>query len=149
MNEIVLNTIDESKVSFVGELVCKSAGVVEMCDGFNRQFALRLFANESGGFVPAIEYTSDNPNEKTGFVAEIVDLLKDVENFFFVFVADDLLQKQKPVERDQIEARRKLETKLRATYECLSSKFLEDVSQKLDSNSELEPTDANGASAEP
>ena len=148
MNEISLKTNEQKQLSFVGELISESTSCVEFADGFARQFTLALYAIESGGFVPAIVYTSDHPEEQTGRIAEIVDLFKDVENFFFVFVASDVLPRSKPVEREQCEARKKLETKLRLAYEDLTSTFLEEVSERLDSTSELETTDANEASAE-
>ena len=146
MKEIVLNTMSGKQVSFVGELVKESTGSIDMPDNFDRQFGLRLYDIESGGFVPSIEYTSNAPHEHSGCLAEIVDLPKDVENFFFVFVADDLLEESQVSDREDKEVRKKLVARLRASYEDLMSIFLEEITQALDKDAEPpEPqtTDAN------
>jgi hypothetical protein len=147
MNEMLLNKMDGKKVSFVGELIGQAEGNVESTDGLDREFALKLFRIKSGGFVPVIEYESNDSREQAGCIAEIVDLFKDVENFFFVFVPEDLLSETKELDRDDLEARKKLAVKLRKTYENLSFTFLEEMSAMLDPNRNSETTESNGQKA--
>ena len=136
MNEILLDTFDDKPVSFVGELSNQAEAKVEFSDGIERRFVLKLYTIESGGFVPSIEYFSDAPDEQTGCIAEIVDLVKDIENFFFVFVPEDLLEKTpaRNQDRDEITKLRRLESVLRKTYEQLTFAFLDDLAGLLEVN---------------
>lgn len=131
MKEILLNTLDDKPVSFVGELSNQAEANVEVADGTERRFVLRLYTLESGGFVPSIEYISNAPGEQTGCIAEIVDLVKDIENFFFVFVPEDMIEKSAARTRDRDEAARlrRLETVLRKTYEQLTFAFLDELTE--------------------
>lgn len=139
MNEILLETMDDRQVSFVGELQSQTEGKVEFADGMNRSFTLKLYTIESGGFVPWIEYASDVSGEQAGCIAEIVDEFKDIENFFFVFVPDDLLEKTNGLTRDEADARKKLLARLRKTYESLTFAFLDVLQEKFG------PTDVESA----
>ncbi len=136
MHEILLDTFDDKPVSFVGELSNQAEAKVEFSDGIERRFVLKLYAIESGGFVPSIEYLSDAPDEQTGCIAEIVDLVKDIENFFFVFVPEDLLEKTPARNQDRAETDRlrRLETALRKTYEQLTFSFLDDLAEVSETN---------------
>ncbi len=134
MNQIVLDTIDGKPVSFEGELISQTEGNVEFTDGMERKFVLKVYAIESGGFVPSIEYFSNSTLEKTGCIAEIVDLFKDIENFYFVFVPEDLLTKASGKPRDEAHASRRLASALRKTYERLAFAYLDELSEALQKN---------------
>lgn len=136
MNEILLDTMDGKHVSFVGELICQKTGDVEVSDGLKRAIILKLYGIQSGGYVPLIEYRSDDPAEKSGCIAEIVDLFKDIENFLFVFVPEDLLPEPKSTDRDIVEARKKLSTRLRKLYESLSFDFIDEITTNLNPGAE-------------
>ena len=60
-----------------------------------------------------------------------MDEFKDIENFFFVFVPDDLLGKTNGSTRDEADARRKLLARLRKTYESLTFAFLDVLQEKF------------------
>ena len=146
MNEIILNTMDGDLVSFVGDLVCQTEGPVEFSDGIDRKFKLKLYAVESGGFVPSIEYLSDSPVERTGCIAEIVDLAKDIENFFFVFTPDELLPDSAGLPREEVEVRTRILACLRKTYESLNFNFLDQVEAVV---GEQATTEGEQATTEP
>ena len=132
MSEITINTMGAKPVSFVGQLATQKEGVVEFADGIPRRYLLKVYTIESGGFVPSIEYFSDASNEQTGCVAETVDLFKDIENFFFVFVPEEVLPESKGLDRDAIDARKKLSHKLRKAYETLAFAFLDELKEEFE-----------------
>ena len=142
MSEITINTMGAKPVSFVGKLATQKEGVVEFADGIQRRYLLKVYTIASGGFVPSIEYFSDASNEQTGCVAETVDLYKDIENFFFVFVPEEVLPKSKGLDRDAVGARQKLSTKLRKAYETLAFAFLDELKEKLESDTDAETGEA-------
>jgi len=146
MNEITLNTMDGEVVSFVGDLVCQAEGCVEFSDGIDRNFGLKLYAIASGGFVPSIEYFSNSPMERTGCIAEIVDLAKDIENFFFVFTPEELLPDSAGLAQEEVETRTRLLNCLRKNYESLNFDFLDQVEAVV---SEQAITEGEQATAKP
>jgi hypothetical protein len=135
MNEIAFDTMDGKPIRFVGGLETQNERQVEFADGEIRKFALKLYRIKSGGFVPTIEFTSSLPTEKSGCIAEMVDQFKDIENFLFVFVPDNVLPKIDGLNRDESAARKKLSSQLRSTYESLTFEFLDGLSERFKTES--------------
>ena len=133
MTEVQLETIDSSPVNFIGRLTCETEGQVEFPDGLTRMFRLKLYSVDSGGFVPSIEYASESSDEQSGCIAEIVDEFKDIENFFFVFVPEDLLPKATTHSRKEEDVHRKLSARMRKTYESLTFAFLDKLKLTFES----------------
>jgi hypothetical protein len=131
MKLITLEKMDGQPVTFVGELAAQSEAPIADTGGLKRSFTLKLYLIESGGFVPTVEYFSEATTEKTGCLAEIVDLYKDIENFFFVFMPGDLLLDSNMMDRDQAEARRRLSNKLEKVYQAQAFAFLDELSEQF------------------
>ncbi len=73
------------EIRFVGEAIDEVGDSLDMTDWDERYLTLRLFSNDQGGFVAAIEFSSSNSAIASAFEAEHLDTLEEVEKFFLAF----------------------------------------------------------------
>ena len=73
------------EIDFSGKIICEVSDSFDMTDWDERHLLLRLFTNDQGGFVAAIEFSSLNFSIASSREAEQLDTIEDVETFFLAF----------------------------------------------------------------
>lgn len=91
MNEISLQSGSQPELRFSGQLIAETKFDVDLGDEQRRGFDLRVYAIADGGFVSTLRYQSTSELENQIFWYEDMDQFKDVENFFFVFEANEII----------------------------------------------------------
>lgn len=123
--EILLQHENQPKLRFTGQLIGETQFRVESEDEAIREFNLRAYAIEGGGFVAMLRYetTSEAENELVWY--EEMDQFKDVENFFFVLVANEFVRDYKRLSRSDRELAGLICQQITKAYETSMFKFLD------------------------
>ncbi len=127
MNEILIQDGDKPELRFRGQLIADSEFMVELNDEQQRKFKLQVFGVEGGGFVSTLQYLTSCNSEKSTFLYEDMDLLKDVENFFFVFEANEVIRDLQAMSRVDREQRMLVYRQIAKVYESSVFRFLDVV----------------------
>jgi len=131
MNEIVILSTDPTEFRFVGEVVHEAKWSATLDDELSRAFSLSLFAVEGGGFVAAVEFTSDVAMEGSSTIVEETDCLDDVEKFFYVFDIYEVIDSVAGASRPEKERRTFAAKQLAKQYEKLMFRFLDEVKSEI------------------
>jgi hypothetical protein len=91
MNEIRIQNETSPELCFRGQLISETKIDINLDDQEKRQFNLQVFAVEGGGFVATLLYQSSCDSEQRICWLEDMDQFKDVENFFYVFEANEVI----------------------------------------------------------
>ena len=127
MADFQFETIDGDSVSFKGQLISHAESPIGFADGCQRHFSLDLYVTETHGFVPVITYTTNALGERSGRVAEIVEIAGDVESCFFVFEPEELLADRQQLNRDELEIFKQLSNRIQSVYERLAYSILDQL----------------------
>ena len=127
MNEYTFQDHVGNELQFEGDLILERNGAIEVDKEFERAVSVRVYGIESGGFVSILEYESNSPKETHVKVFEVVDLLKDVECFFFVFEATDVFKEDRIQDRDDVEEQKKVCRAISKRIENLVFELLDDL----------------------
>ncbi len=84
---------DRLTLDFVGELLSQVSSEKDTTERGTRHYELSVFRTEERLFVGAIFFRSTVEGEVGGSLAETLDSEKDVEDFFFAFEPDELVDK--------------------------------------------------------
>lgn len=134
MNVFSIKSSDDVEVNFSGELIDEVESIVTLEDDCDRKFVIRVYAIESGGFIPTIEYQSNCPFERSVVWFEETDVFEDVEKFFYAFDVSELMLPAKGISHQEKENHRRIIKKLAKNFEPVMFKFLDDAKQKADQN---------------
>ena len=127
MNDYTFQDHAGNELQFRGDLILERDDAIEINKEFERSATVRVYGIESGGFVPVIEYDSNSPNETHVIAFEIVDLLKDVESFFFLFEACETFRKTNGLTRDDLDEQKEVGRLISNKIEKLVFGLLDDL----------------------
>ena len=125
MNEILLKHEGQPELRFTGQLVAETSFNADFKDEEKREFRLCVYAVEGGGYVAMLQYNTTSENEKPLVLYEDLDLFKDVENFFYLFEANEIMRKLKQVGQTERENLASLARRMVKAYESQMFKFLD------------------------
>ncbi len=140
MVEYQLETIDGDSVIFRGQLISHAESPIGFSDDCQRHFSLDLYVTETNGYVPVITYTTNSPDERSGRIAEIVEIAADVESCFFVFEPEELLADRQKLNRDELEVFKQLSNRIQSVYEKLAYAILDQLDQFVQRQTPVEKT---------
>lgn len=127
MNEIVMRDKNRPEMRFNGQLIAETQFQVDLDDEEEREFKLQVYATEGGGYVANLQYDTTCPIETPVVNYEDMDLFKDVENFFYVFEANEVMQDLDRLKRSDRELRSLTYKRIAKAYENSMFKFLDVV----------------------
>ena len=117
----------DCEIQFRGELIAQDDCTVTFEDEHSYCMLVKAYAVEGGGYVSSLECQSPKSDEDPYLVFEEIDLLQDVENFFYVFESEDIFgEGMEALEDDHklIDSRLK---SLSTQYEKMVFKFLDQL----------------------
>lgn len=129
-NEILIQSESQPELKFNGQLVTETRFGVELGDEDVRQFELQVYAVDGGGFVSTLRYATTSEAEKANFWYEDMDLFKDVENFFYVFEANEVIKGFSQLNRNDREKASSVCKQVAKRYEASLFKFLDLVRRR-------------------
>jgi hypothetical protein len=132
MNEILIQDLTGHELRFRGDLILESEKSIDLDDEHVRSVTVRVYAVKGGGFVPMMEYATSCPDENAILTFENVDCMKDVECFFFVFEATEVLGDPLKLPRQQGNQRATLGQRFARQFESLIFPFLDEVRETAD-----------------
>ena len=127
MNEYTLQDHVGNEFQFQGDIILERSDAIKIDKEFERSLTVRVYGIDSGGFVPMLEYESNSPNETNVKAFEVVDSLKDVECFFFVFEASSVFEKAERLSNDEIDEQEKVGRAISSKIEKLVFELLDDL----------------------
>ena len=133
MNEYTFQDDAGNELQFQGDLILERNSEVVIDKEFERSAAVRVYGIESGGFVPMIRYDSNSQKENSVKAFEIVDLLKDIECFFFVFEATEVFRKMSGLSRNDVNEQKEVVRLISKTIEKLVFELLDDLQSAAES----------------
>lgn len=125
MNEILIRNGNQPEMRFKGQSIEDSTFQVDLDDDESREFKLQVYAVEGGGFVTKLQYETTSENEKSVVLYEDMDLLKDVENFFLVFEANEIMPDLQRINRTDRLHLMSVYRQIAQVYEASMFKFLD------------------------
>lgn len=130
MNEIQIQGEDRPELRFEGQLIAESRFEVDLDDEYDRSFVLQVYAIDGGGFVSTLRYATTSIAEKANFWYEDMDQFKDVENFFYVFEANEVIKGFGQLNRNDREKANLVCKRVAKRYESSMFKFLDLVRRR-------------------
>lgn len=127
MNEILIRNENQPELRFNGQLIAETKFGVDFCDDATREFNLRVYAIENGGFVSMLQYDTTSDSEKPLVWYEDMDCFKDVENFFFVFEANEVIRDYDRLNRGNREQSASSCRRIAKAFETSLFQFLDHV----------------------
>jgi hypothetical protein len=141
MHEYVLRDDNDHELRFHGELLVESASAVASDDQVQRKFVAKAYAVTGGGFVSSLEYETTSEAEEPINLIEVLDVLEEVEKFFYVFEPDEVFLSNADLTPEDLGKRPALRKRIAAAYEEATFELLE----KLQSLAAPNPLDAKPA----
>lgn len=80
----------DCEIQFRGELIAQGDNTVTFEDATSYCMSARAYAIDGGGYVSSLECRFPESDEDPYLVFEEIDLLQDVENFFYVFESNEI-----------------------------------------------------------
>ena len=125
MSEILFQHKNQPELRFIGQLIAETEFSVDLDDNAIRKFNLRAFAIDGGGFVAVLQYQTTSDSEENLLSYEDMDQFKDVENFFYVFEANEVFRNFDALRRSDREAAGLICKRIAKAYESSLFKFLD------------------------
>ncbi len=99
--QLVSRMPDRGNMEFVGEQLCQVSSRQDTTQRGSRLYDLSVYRTEQGLFVAVVDFQSAVADETGGLLAEELDSIKDVEDFYFAFEPDELVDERM---RSQLDA---------------------------------------------
>ncbi len=125
MNELLLRDGENHELRFTGELLVESTGDVEFDDQRPRKFIAKTYAVAGGGFVCSLEYQTTSEWEDSINLIESLDLMAEVEKFFYVFEPDEIFVDSQDLPPEELAKRPVLRKRVAAAYEAATFDLLD------------------------
>ena len=133
MNEYTFQDDAGNEFQFSGDLIVERSDAIKIDEGFERSVTVGVYGVESGGFVPVLKYETNSPNENSVSRFEVVDALKDVECFFYVFEADEVFVGSDRLSTSELDEQTGLGRAISSTVEKLVFDLLDDLESVVES----------------
>lgn len=131
MNEILIRNENQSELRFQGQMIEEKKFSVELNDDERREFTLSAYAIEGGGFVPVLRYDTTSKSERPFVTFEELDQFKDVENFFYMFEAKEVIPGYDRLSRNDRERAAKTCKQIAKAYEDSLFRFLDIIGGRV------------------
>ena len=131
MNEILIQAENQPELRFNGQLITESKFEVDLGDEETRGFDLCVYAIDGGGFVSTLRYQTSSEFENQICWHEDMDQFKDVENFFFVFEANEIIRGYDRMNRSDRTRAASTCRQVANAYDASLYKFLDHVRSDL------------------
>ena len=125
MNEILIRHENQLDLCFQGQLIEETKFSIDLNDEERREFTLTAYAIEGGGFVPMLQYDTTSKSESPLVTYEELDQFKDVENFFYMFEAKEVIIGYDRLARSDREQAAKTCKQIAKVYEASLFRFLD------------------------
>lgn len=125
MNEYLLRDGEDHELRFNGELVIEQTRDIAFEDQYTRRFVARVYAVTGDGFVSSLEYQTTSESEAQINLIEAVDVMEEVEKFFYVFEPDLVLHDSTNLTPEDRVKQPALRKRIAAAYEAATFDLLD------------------------
>ena len=123
MTEYSIKSKDR-EIMFEGELIAQQDAVVELANDESCRMNAKTYSLEGGGYVSSLEFLRSDCLGQPIVLFEEIDLMEDVEKFFYVFEPSEVLG-EKTCTREQRKDMDQNFKKLARVYEQMIFAFLD------------------------